>query len=97
MIPNPEPDNDFPWWLVLAGVAGTLGQYCIAKAFAYADATVVLPFDFAKIIWGAALGYLLFGELVSIYTWLGGAVIFSGALYLAFRERQLEQLKGSRR
>ncbi len=79
-------------WLAVAGAAGTLGQYCIAKAFAYADATVVLPFDFAKIIWGAALGYLLFGELVSIYTWLGGVVIFSGALYLAYRERQLERL-----
>lgn len=77
-------------WLLFAAAAGSLGQLCIAKAFAYADATIVLPFDFAKIIWGSALGYLFFGEYVSATTWIGAVVIFSGACYIAFRERQLE-------
>ena len=80
-------------WLLFAAITGTLGQLCIAKAFAFADATIVLPFDFAKIIWGSALGYLLFGEYVSFYTWLGAVIIFSGASYVALRERQLEKMK----
>lgn len=78
-------------WLMLAAICGTLGQFCIAKAFAFADATTVLPFDFAKIIWGASLGYLFFGEYVDAYTWIGAVVIFSGACYVAIRERQLEK------
>lgn len=82
-------------WLLFAAVTGTLGQLCIAKAFAFADATIVLPFDFAKIIWGSALGYLFFGEYVSAYTWLGAVVIFSGASYVALRERQLEKMRSA--
>ena len=57
-------------WLLFAAVTGTTGQLLLAKAFAYAETSVVLPFDFAKIIWSASLGYLFFGEFVSLYTCL---------------------------
>jgi drug/metabolite transporter (DMT)-like permease len=78
-------------WLLIAALTGTFGQLCLAKAFALAETSIVLPFDFAKIIWSAALGYLFFGEYVSGYTWLGAMVIFSGACYVAIREHQLEK------
>jgi len=78
-------------WLFFAAVTGTLAQLCLAKAFAYADTTIVLPIDFAKIIWGSALGFVFFGEYVSAYTWIGAVVIFAGALYVTIRERQLEK------
>lgn len=80
-------------WLLFAAITGTMGQLCLAKAFAFAEATIVLPFDFAKIIWGAALGYVFFGEYVSVTTWIGAVVIFSGASYVGLRERQLEKLR----
>jgi len=78
------------FWLAFAGVAGTVGQLLVAKAFAYADTTIVLPFDFAKIIWGAILGFVFFAEYVDAYTWIGATVIFTGATYVAYRERQIE-------
>ncbi|MBX2839075.1 MAG: DMT family transporter [Gammaproteobacteria bacterium] len=78
-------------WLLFAAGTGTLGQLLLAKAFAYAETSIVLPFDFAKIIWSASLGYLLFGEYVSVYTFIGATIIFSGACYVAVRERQLEK------
>ncbi|OED35259.1 hypothetical protein AB833_30895 [Chromatiales bacterium (ex Bugula neritina AB1)] len=89
------PDGWHWFWFVVAGFTGTMGQLCVAKAFAYADATLVLPFDFAKIIWGALLGFLFFGEYVSAYTWIGAVVIFGGATYVAYRERQIEKLKAT--
>lgn len=78
-------------WLLFAALAGTSGQLLLAKAFAYAETSVVLPFDFAKIVWSAGLAYLFFGEYVSVYTILGATVIFAGACYVAIRERQLEK------
>jgi drug/metabolite transporter (DMT)-like permease len=75
-------------WLVLTGVAGTLGQLAVTQAFRVADTTTVLPFDFTKLIWAAMLGYLVFDEVPAIWTWIGGTAIFVCGLYVALRERR---------
>ena len=61
----------------------------MAQSFRVAEATVVLPFDFTKIVWGALIGYLAFDEVVDVWTWIGAAVIFSGITYITYRERNL--------
>lgn len=77
-------------WLAAAGFAGTLGQLAVTQAFRVADTTAVMPIDFTKLIWASLLGFLIFEEIPSIWTWIGGIVIFAGALYIALRERQLQ-------
>jgi drug/metabolite transporter (DMT)-like permease len=85
----PAPEQ---WiWLVFCGLMGTLGQWAMAQSFSLADATVVLPLDFSKVVWGSLIGYLAFGELVDTRIWVGAGVIFSGATYIALREHQLEK------
>jgi drug/metabolite transporter (DMT)-like permease len=83
------PSPEMWLWLVVCGVSGTIAQLLMAQSFRVADATVVLPFDFTKIVWGALIGYLAFGEVVDIWTWAGAAVIFSGVTYITYRERNL--------
>lgn len=78
-------------WLVACGLLGTLGQWIMTQSFRLADATVVLPLDFAKLVWGAAIGWFAFGELIDGWTWLGAVIIFAGSTYIAYRERQLER------
>lgn len=75
-------------WLAVAGIAGTLGQLLVTQAFRVADTMAVMPFDFTKLIWASLLGFLVFDEVPSIFTWIGGVIIFGGALYVALRERQ---------
>jgi len=83
-------------WLAVVGIAGTLGQLAVTQAFRVADTTAVLPFDFTKLIWAALMGYLVFGEVPTVWTWIGGIAIFGGSLYVALRERQLQNdLKAS--
>lgn len=76
-------------WLAIAGITGTLGQLAVTQAFRVADTGAVMPIDFIKLIWAALLAYLVFGEVPSVWTWIGGSVIFGGALYLVLREREL--------
>jgi drug/metabolite transporter (DMT)-like permease len=83
----PDPEGWF--WLVVCGISGTAAQLLMAQSFRVADATVVLPFDFTKIVWGALIGYLVFGEVVDVWTWIGAAVIFAGVTYITYRERKL--------
>ncbi len=74
-------------WLVLLGALGTIGQLCLSQAMRLADATVVLPIDFTRLVWSAVLGLVLFAEVPDLATFVGGTVIFSSVIYIAYRER----------
>lgn len=80
------PDLTQLGWLVAVGALGTAGQIALAQSFREADTTVVMPFDFLKLIWAAMIGFFAFGERPDIWTWLGGTVIFASSVYIAYRE-----------
>jgi drug/metabolite transporter (DMT)-like permease len=74
-------------WLALIGALGSAIQFCLAKAFSLAETTVVLPFDFLKLVWASLFGFLLFSEIPDPWAWVGGTIIFASAVYVAYRER----------
>ena len=76
-------------WLVFIGVSGTLAQLLLTEALKQTEATAIMPFDFLKLVWTAALGYALFAEVPTLYTWIGAAVIFASGFYIAWRESML--------
>lgn len=82
------PDGVQLLWLVLVGLLGGAGQLCMTEALRIADTALVMPIDFCKLPWVAAIAYLAFGEVPDAYTWLGGAIIFASSLYIAFHERR---------
>ena len=75
-------------WLAAIGTLASLANLSVAQAFKEADLTAILPLDFTKLIWASGIGYLAFAEEPSPWTWFGGAIIFSAATYIAFRERR---------
>ena len=79
-----------PGWSLI-GLLGGTGQFCMTEALRQADTAVVMPIDFCKLIWVAALAYLAFGEVPDRFTWLGGTVVFASVLYIAYRGRRLAQ------
>ncbi len=80
----PTPEQ----WLLLFGVGifATLNQMFLSRAFASADATAVLPFDFVRLPFAALIGFLVFAEFPDIWVWTGGVVIFAASIYLVHRE-----------
>ncbi len=76
-------------WFALMGMFGTASHLCLAQAFREADATVVLPVDFLRLIWASVFGYLLFNEVPTLFVWIGGVIIFASTLYLAYREAKV--------
>ncbi|MGE0212659.1 MAG: DMT family transporter [Parvibaculaceae bacterium] len=67
-------------WVIVLGVAGGLSHYCLARAFAAAEATVVVPMDFLRVPLTALLGWLLYAEKIDIWLALGAGLILSGNL-----------------
>jgi drug/metabolite transporter (DMT)-like permease len=85
------PGGQALMFLVLVGAFGGLGHLALAQAFKESDATAVLPYDFTRLIWASALGFLVFSEVPDLWTWIGGFVIFSSTVYIAFRETRLKK------
>lgn len=72
-------------WLVVVGLLASIGQRTMARSFALADASAVMPLDFSRLIFAAALGLLFFGEMPDGWTWVGAGVIFAATWYTARR------------
>ncbi len=75
-------------WVIAVGVAASGVQLVVAEAFKSGEAAAILPLDFTKLLWGAALGFVVFAELPDLATLGGGTLIFAAVLYVAYRERQ---------
>jgi drug/metabolite transporter (DMT)-like permease len=72
--------------LVLVGVTATLGQACALRAYRAGEATAVVPFDYARLIFAVVYGYAFFAELPDLWSYVGAAVLIASTLYIAFRE-----------
>lgn len=75
-------------WLWLAGVgfSATGGHLCFNRAMACADASAILPYEYARLIFVAIIAFFLFDEVPDLWTWVGSIVIFGAGVYIANRE-----------
>ena len=69
--------------MVVLGYLGAVIQRTFNRSMAIANATVVLPFNFTRLVWAALFGFLFFAEVPDIWTWIGGTVIFLASIWLA--------------
>jgi len=73
-------------WLAFIGITGASAQYFLSQALHEADLSIVMPFDFTKLIWVSIIAFIFFGEVPLWTTWVGGALIFASGIYIARRE-----------
>ena len=75
-------------WLAFAatGVLGTLGHYCLTRAFHIADISATQSLRFLDLVWASLLGWLVFSDVPSASTWAGALVILLATVWIARRE-----------
>jgi drug/metabolite transporter (DMT)-like permease len=81
--------------VALIGALGTITWLCFTRAFALADASAVMPLEFLKLPFTAFLAYLLFAQVPSIWTWLGGGLIFASTIYVSHREARVARVRAA--
>ncbi|TIO10955.1 DMT family transporter [Mesorhizobium sp.] len=69
-----NPPLDLWPWILLIAFTGMSSHFCMARALAYADATVISPMDFLRVPLSALIGWLLYQEQIDAFT-AGGAVL----------------------
>ena len=67
-------------------VAALGAQVCITRSFAAAEASLVSPVLYLRLPLVAAIGFLFYGELPSVWTWIGAAVLFASTYYSTWRD-----------
>lgn len=73
-----------------AGVVAAISFLLIAEAFRRAEAGLLAPFQYLEILGATVAGYLVFGDLPDVLTWVGIAIILASGLYVFRRERVRE-------
>jgi S-adenosylmethionine uptake transporter len=76
-------------WLALLGALGTLAHLTTVRAYAAADASACAPFEYLRLPFAALLGWVAFGEVTDVWTWVGAAAIAASSLLVAHREARL--------
>lgn len=73
---------------MLLGVstAAVANMYGISRALQIGDASMAMPFDFIRLLFSAAVGYMMFAEEPDFWTWTGALLIFGSAVFVAHRE-----------
>jgi len=89
------PNADQMLVMGLIAVFGSTTQIALAQAFREADATVVLPADFTKLVFAGLAGWLFFAELPGIWIWIGGSVVFAGVFLNAWLEKRARRFSKS--
>jgi drug/metabolite transporter (DMT)-like permease len=74
------------------GCLGTIAHISVARALAAADASACAPFEFARLPFAALIGFLCFGEVTDLWTWVGAAIIAGSSFYGAHREARIARL-----
>jgi drug/metabolite transporter (DMT)-like permease len=85
------PDWQSLVWLMAIGVLGTTSHVCIIRAYRWLDVSLVEPFLILRLVWAAIIGFILFGEIPTAATWLGGAIIGVAIVSLALYEYSQRQ------
>lgn len=73
-------------WFLLAGVFGSAGHYSLTQSFRVADISATQSVRFLDLIWAALLGLMVFGDMPSQWTIVGGLIIFASTLWITRHE-----------
>ena len=78
------------WGIILAlGSVSGLGQYLLTRAFTYAPASLLNPFNYTGLIWATGLDILIWNVVPGLPVFTGAAIIIAANGYIVYRERQV--------
>ena len=84
---QPMAPADWVWMAILC-LTGAGGHYLLIKTYEVAEASAVQPFAYFQLVFGAAIGVTLFGEVIRTNVAIGAAIIVAAGLFTFWREAQ---------
>ena len=84
---TPDWEDIIP--LGIMALSGWSAHYCQARSFKGSDASALMPFDFLRLPIAAIMGFILFAEILDIWSWVGAIITFAAGYYITRRETRV--------
>ena len=75
-------------WFLAAGIFNGTAHFCIIEALRTGEASMIAPIRYTALLWAAAIGFVVWGELPDFWLWMGAAVIVGSSLWMIRGERR---------
>ena len=72
--------------MALLCVFSVLGHFLVIKALEFAEATTLQPFTFLQLVFGSAIGIIIFDEVIRTEMPIGAAIVVASGLFTIWRE-----------
>lgn len=82
--------------LMMAGLAAAGGQFSVTAAYCYAPAREISVYDYSQIIFSAAFGFFLFGQIPDMMSWIGYAIIIGAAVGMFLYNQKADRQAGEK-
>ena len=77
--------------LASCGLVAAVGLWLLTQAYRLAPANLIAVFEYTGLVWAAAWGFAIWGEVPTRVTIAGGSLVVAAGVYVLMRERQLGQ------
>ncbi len=78
----------FDQWISILILGGVffINFFAIFQAYRLADLSLLLPVDFSRLLFTLVLAYFFFGEVMDIWSGIGGLIVLASSVYIAHSE-----------
>ncbi len=88
------PDQEQLWLLLLMGVMSAIASVLFIKAYSFAEASFVAPFEYSAIVWATLNGIMFFNDVPDQWSLLGTVIVISAGLFMLWRDSRRNQSTG---
>ena len=87
-----QPPTKFEWGLLaILAVISYFGQRCNIFAYKHGEASLLASLDYVRLLWASLFGFLVFGHIPGVPTWVGAAIVVAAAVFTVYREARLRR------
>ncbi|KAA3633957.1 MAG: DMT family transporter [Proteobacteria bacterium] len=77
-------------WLGTLTATSITGHLLLIKALQLAPAVVLQPFNYFLLVWAIAVGYVVFGEVLSAMDLVGASIVVGSGLFITLRNKKIQ-------
>jgi drug/metabolite transporter (DMT)-like permease len=77
--------------MMLLGAAVAFAMVLFGMAYKSAESSFVAPFEYSAMFWALLLGFLAFGDVPSLRTLWGGAIVLLAGLFMLWVDRRIDR------